>query len=69
MACMAKRNKEDLVRFVLGPGGLPVLDESHAMEGRGAYTCKTETCMKGMRNNRKIYRAFRKLATEGSRRG
>jgi uncharacterized protein len=69
VSCLAKGKKQDLVRFVLDPEGRPVRDESQAMEGRGAYTCKTEACMGGMQNSRKIDRAFRRFATKGSGRG
>jgi predicted RNA-binding protein YlxR (DUF448 family) len=66
VSCGAKKSKADLVRFVLDPGGSGLVqDEGHRLEGRGAYTCKTKTCLDGLRKSKKIGKAFRRLS--GSR--
>ncbi|MBN2032920.1 MAG: DUF448 domain-containing protein [Deltaproteobacteria bacterium] len=69
VSCMAKRRKQDLARFVLNAEGRLIFDEASSMKGRGVYTCKTGNCMDGLKNGRKILRAFQRLSTKGSGRG
>jgi predicted RNA-binding protein YlxR (DUF448 family) len=66
--CGAKRSKHDMVRFVLDEEGGLVQDHAFKMEGRGAYTCKSETCMGELGNGKKILKVFRRLSVKGSRR-
>jgi predicted RNA-binding protein YlxR (DUF448 family) len=43
LGCRLVREKHQLVRLALGPGGL-LRDEKQALCGRGAYVCREEPC-------------------------
>ena len=45
MACRTARPKRELVRIVRTPDGRIVLDESGRQPGRGAYVCRTASCL------------------------
>ena len=66
VSCGAKRSKHDMVRFVLGEEGALVQDDAFRMEGRGAYTCKTEACMGELGSSKKRVKVFRRLSAKGS---
>jgi len=68
VVCGAKRSKHDMVRFVLDEEGGLVQDDAFRMEGRGAYTCKSEACMGELGNSKKRVKVFRRLSARGSRR-
>lgn len=68
VSCGAKRSKGDMVRFVLGRDGGLVQDLAFRMEGRGAYTCKKETCVEELESGRKLLKVLRRLSAKGSRR-
>ena len=67
VSCGAKRSKHDMVRFVLGEEGELVQDDAFRMEGRGAYTCKSEACTGALGNGEKRVRGFKRLSAKGSR--
>jgi predicted RNA-binding protein YlxR (DUF448 family) len=68
VSCGARRRKQDLMRFVLDEGDRLVQDQAFRRQGRGAYTCRSETCMDGSDNVKKIQKALRRLSVRGSRR-
>lgn len=68
VTCGAKRSKHDMVRFVLDREGQAVRDRTFTMEGRGAYTCENEACMQGLKNVKKMHRAFKRIPVSGARR-
>ncbi len=43
LGCRRVRDKRELTRLVLAPGGV-VCDELQALPGRGAYVCRQEAC-------------------------
>ena len=45
VACRTPRPKRDLVRIVRTPDGRVVLDETGRLAGRGAYVCRTASCL------------------------
>jgi predicted RNA-binding protein YlxR (DUF448 family) len=45
VACRTARPKRELVRIVRTPDGRVVLDESGRLPGRGAYVCRTASCL------------------------
>ncbi|MCB2182928.1 MAG: YlxR family protein [Desulfobulbaceae bacterium] len=59
LACRAKKAKQGLYRMVAVNGEV-VFDEKQQLPGRGAYCCKTKTCLKRLfKNEKKIVKAFR----------
>lgn len=62
VACGAKKDKCDLVRFVLA--GAPEEDPKQRRDGRGAYVCDNEKCREiGMKKYRLMRSLQHKLAT------
>ena len=45
VACRTARPKRELVRIVRTPDGAIRLDETGRLAGRGAYVCRTATCL------------------------
>lgn len=57
--CGEMKPKKDLVRVVRGPdGGEIALDLTGKKPGRGAYICRSLTCLKAARKARRFERAF-----------
>jgi len=48
VACGAKRNKEEMVRFVLSQDKELVRADSGCRAGRGAYACKVSSCVEAL---------------------
>ncbi len=45
IGCRKERRKNELLRFVLSPGGQVVLDYNGKLPGRGSYACPTRACI------------------------
>jgi len=58
ISCGAKRSKGALLRLALDHEGYVVRDESMERPGRGAYVCRSESCLKRVPKGR-LERAFR----------
>ena len=59
ISCRSKRAKIDLIRLVIDEQGRIVKDISGKMPGRGAYVCKTRSCIEQLSRNGGINRRFR----------
>lgn len=46
IACGEKKKKADLIRIVLEPSEGLVIDPTGKKNGRGAYLCRTEECIR-----------------------
>ena len=57
MACRTSRDKRDLLRVVRAPDGTVRFDETGRANGRGAYVCRDETCIKGAAGRGTLARA------------
>jgi len=44
--CMTRRPKSELIRIVRTKDGKAIIDSKHCFEGRGAYICLDENCIK-----------------------
>ena len=60
VACGAKRNKEEMLRFVLSQDKDLVRDDSGSRAGRGAYACKASSCVEALMDRRRFERIFRR---------
>ncbi len=59
--CLCCRNmieKSELKRVVKTPEGRIMLDLTGKMNGRGAYICSSEDCLKKLKKSRALDRAF-----------
>jgi len=59
ICCGAKRERKDLVRLVLDAEGMIIKDIGRKIEGRGAYVCAEESCLKELKTSKRLNRAFR----------
>lgn len=59
IVCGNLYDKNDLLRIVNNKDLGVVIDETGKLNGRGAYICKNEACLKGVRKNNKLNRVFK----------
>ena len=45
VACRQTKNKKQLIRYVVAPGGAILVDYRQRLPGRGAYTCISTQCL------------------------
>ena len=58
VGCREKREKRELIRVVRSPEGEFSLDFRGKANGRGAYLCPNEDCLKKAIKSRALERAF-----------
>ena len=58
IACRKEFEKQELTRVVRTPEGKFVVDFSGKADGRGAYVCGAPECIKKLKKNRLLNRAF-----------
>jgi len=54
LGCNEHKPKAELIRVVRTPEGATVLDFRGKISGRGAYICKSLSCLKKARKSRRI---------------
>ena len=59
IVCGNLYDKNDLLRVVKNKEMGIVIDESGKLNGRGAYICKNNECLKDVRKNNKLNRVFK----------
>lgn len=59
LGCRSVKNRNELLRFVLAPEGIPVPDLLSRLPGRGAYTCPDKECLKNAVARNQFKRAFK----------
>ena len=59
VGCGEMKSKKEMMRILKTAEGSIVLDVTGKMNGRGAYLCKSEECLKRARKNRGIERSFK----------
>ena len=57
MACRERKNKKEMLRVVKGENGIH-LDASGRAQGRGAYLCNGEECLKKLLRYKLINKTF-----------
>ncbi len=58
IACREEKPKREMLRVVKNAAGEISLDFSGKLPGRGAYLCNSEACVKRLRKQRLLNRAF-----------
>ena len=58
VGCGTEKPKKELVRVVRTPEGQLCIDLTGKKNGRGAYICHSEECLKKARKGRRLERAF-----------
>ena len=59
IVCGSLKDKEELLRIVKNKEEGILIDESGKLNGRGAYVCKDESCIKGLKKSNKLNQAFK----------
>ena len=59
VGCGEMKSKKEMMRILKTAEGDVVLDVTGKMNGRGAYLCKAEECLKKARKNRGVERSFK----------
>ena len=58
IACREEKPKREMLRIVKNAAGEIRLDFSGKLSGRGAYVCNSEACVKRLRKQRLLHKAF-----------
>ena len=58
VACREMKDKKELIRIVKSPEGAVSLDFTGKKDGRGAYICNSEPCVKKCCKSKLINKAF-----------
>ncbi len=58
MGCRERKAKKELIRVVRGTDGVVSLDFSGKLNGRGAYLCPNEECLKKARRAKSLERSL-----------
>ncbi len=66
LGCRAVKNKDDLLRFVISPDGIPAPDLMSKLPGRGAYTCPDKACISEAVSRKQFDRAFKREVKHAS---
>jgi len=59
ISCGQKRNKKELIRLALDANSQVVRDDLGKKQGRGAYICKSDSCLKKLFKHKRLNRVFR----------
>lgn len=59
ISCREMQPKSNLIRVVKTKDNKVLIDESKKMDGRGAYVCKNEQCIKLIEKKKTLNRAFK----------
>ena len=59
VGCCYMKSKKEMMRILKNAEGAIVLDVTGKKNGRGAYLCKTEECLKKARKTKGIERSFK----------
>ena len=60
MACNEQKEKQELLRIVKSKDGIIEVDLTGKKNGRGAYICKNEDCLKKLMKSKRLERVFEK---------
>ena len=59
VGCQEMKPKLDLIRVIKTPEGEVTLDATGRKNGRGAYLCKNEECLKNLRKTKGLERSLK----------
>lgn len=64
IGCRESKEKNELIRVVKTPDGEIVLDRKGRQNGRGAYLCDKEECLRKARKTNALSRSFKMNVSE-----
>ena len=59
IGCREKKNKQELIRIVCNKNNEISVDLKQRLEGRGAYICKNEECLKKVQKGNRLKNALK----------
>ncbi len=59
IVCRKKGDKSNFIKFVKNKDGTVAIEKDKKLDGRGAYICKTEECVKLCQKKRALNRVFK----------
>ncbi len=59
ISCRSKRDKSEMLKFVKNKNGDISLDPSQNKEGRGAYVCNNDVCLKKLIQSKGLNRSYK----------
>lgn len=64
IGCRESKEKKELIRVVKTPEGKIQLDRTGRLNGRGAYLCDSDECLKKARKSNALSRSFKMAVPE-----
>lgn len=64
VVCRKKAEKSNFIRLVLQKSGEILIEKDKPLEGRGAYICKNQECIKKCRKCKALSRVFKKNVSD-----
>ena len=64
MGCNEKKDKKELIRIVKSSDGEISIDKTGKKDGRGAYICNNEECLKKVVKSKRLEKVFETPITE-----
>ena len=59
IGCREKKNKQELIRIVCNKNNEISVDLKQRLEGRGAYICRNEECLKKVQKGNRLKNALK----------
>lgn len=64
VGCQEMKSKKEMIRVIKTQENEFLLDATGRKNGRGAYVCPSETCLKLARKNKGLERSFKQMIPE-----
>ncbi len=64
VGCGKRTNKNELIRIAKSPQGIVSIDFDSSSDGRGAYVCKNEDCIKKAAKNGRLNKTLRQTVPD-----
>ena len=59
IVCRKKSDKSNFIKIVRNKNGEILIEKEKKLDGRGAYICKNENCLKTCRKSKALNRVFK----------
>jgi predicted RNA-binding protein YlxR (DUF448 family) len=59
VVCRAEKDNTEFIKIIKTPDGEIIADPGVKQNGRGAYVCKSDECIKRARKERKLEKSFK----------
>ena len=59
VGCRTKKDQKQMTRVIRTAEGVVVVDQSHKINGRGAYVCKNKACVQKVQKSKALDRMLK----------